>query len=316
MVLAEITVLLIQCLVVPIITELVKVTLKKLSSGKELKELEAGLGEIKSMVDLETMSLRRDPKVVIGSLRRLKGATEATESILGDRRTTGIAMGRSIAYLSGKTQLLPQVSESILPSVRSFVQGMEPNLQKENVNDEDPVRQTLRKLEGSVASLRRPAVEHRKGNALRRTVTEGLPGPVEPQRENDLRSTAEESPYGMSLREYVLSKQTDEPSSCGKSLREPVSRNPTEQPREGKSLRKPILDKLVEQPLEGKSLRKTVLSKPAEEPQEGKGKTLRKPVLSKPAEEPQEGKSLRQGKSHHKPAEELSEGKSLRRQPN
>ncbi|XP_047065450.1 uncharacterized protein LOC124673401 isoform X2 [Lolium rigidum] len=134
------------------------------------------------MVDLETMSLRRDPKTVMGSLRRLKGAAEATESILGDRRTTGIAMGRSIDYLSGKTQLLPQDSVSILPSVRSFVQGMEPDLQKENVNDEDPVRQTLRKLEGSVASLRRPAVEHRHGYALRSAARERPRGPAEEPR--------------------------------------------------------------------------------------------------------------------------------------
>ncbi|KAM0895503.1 hypothetical protein ACQ4PT_023774 [Festuca glaucescens] len=291
---AEITVLLIQSFVVPIITELVKMALKKLSSSKELKELEAGLGEINSMVDRETRSLRRNPKVVMGSLRRLKGAAEATESILGDSRATGIAMVCSIDYLSGKTQLLPQGSEGILPSLRLIVQGMESDLQKANVEATDPVRQTLRRVVESAASLRRPAAEEHSNEG------KSLCEPV-------LSKPAEQRYEGKSLLKPA------EESLEGKSLRKPVLRKP-EQLLERKSLCKPVLSK-PEQLLEGKSLRKPVLSKLEQLLDE---KSLHKPVLSKPAEEPLEGKSLRERKSHckavtSKPMEELSEEKSLRR---
>ncbi|KAM0895504.1 hypothetical protein ACQ4PT_023774 [Festuca glaucescens] len=274
---AEITVLLIQSFVVPIITELVKMALKKLSSSKELKELEAGLGEINSMVDRETRSLRRNPKVV-----------------LGDSRATGIAMVCSIDYLSGKTQLLPQGSEGILPSLRLIVQGMESDLQKANVEATDPVRQTLRRVVESAASLRRPAAEEHSNEG------KSLCEPV-------LSKPAEQRYEGKSLLKPA------EESLEGKSLRKPVLRKP-EQLLERKSLCKPVLSK-PEQLLEGKSLRKPVLSKLEQLLDE---KSLHKPVLSKPAEEPLEGKSLRERKSHckavtSKPMEELSEEKSLRR---
>ncbi|XP_047067219.1 uncharacterized protein LOC124675194 [Lolium rigidum] len=309
----EAAIVLIGWFVVPVVNELIQAAReyagKKLSSpGKELKELEEGLAEINSMVGVEAerKSIRRDRKVVMESLLRLKGAAQAAESILGDRRTTGKAMEFSVDYLSKsldrETELRPQGLESIPLLVDSFLEKMEAILRKENVEATDPRQQTLRKLTGSATSLRKPVSSKPEDEPVSSK-------PLEQPRE------------GRSLRKPVLSKPLEQPNE-GKSLRKPVLSMPLEQPREGRSLRKPVLSKPLERPNEGKSLRKPALSMPVEQPLQGK--SLRRPVLSMPVEQALEEKSIRKSALSmplepirklvlSMPVEQALEGKSIRK---
>jgi hypothetical protein len=148
------------------------------------------------------MSLRRDPKVVMESLLRLKGAAQAAEGILGDRRTTWKAMECSIDCVNKSLRRTQgSESESILHPVGSFVQGIESILQEEDVKPNDPMHQTLRKLKESVASLRRPVEE---GKSLRRPIEEGksLRRPVEEGK--SLRMAAKEPGKSNSLHRESL----------------------------------------------------------------------------------------------------------------